>query len=166
MPPSPESIKQGTLMQTENSLARVFMVEDNTLDVLLTETIMKRNRINIDFTVFRDGEECINYFSDKKNIQNDSRPDLVLLDLNLPKVDGREVLKFIKDNPDLRSVPVVILSGSSAQNDIDNTRDMGALTYLVKPLDVNSLETITRLVDNLSLVEENAARYLIKTING
>jgi two-component system, chemotaxis family, response regulator Rcp1 len=128
---------------------------------------MKHNRINIDFTIFRDGEECINYFSDKKNIQNGSKPDLVLLDLNLPKVDGREVLKFIKDSPELRSVPVVILSGSSAQHDIDDTHNMGALTYLLKPLDVNSLETITRLVDNLSLLEENAARYLVKkTING
>jgi CheY-like chemotaxis protein len=150
-------------MQTEESLAKVLMVEDNSFDILLTETIMKRNRININLTVFRDGEECLAYFNDRNNLQNGGKPDLVLLDLNLPKIDGREVLKFLKDSPELQLIPVVILSGSNAQSDIEDTRNMGALTYMVKPLEVSGLETIVGLVDNLSLVEVNTLRHLVTT---
>lgn len=141
------------------------MVEDNALDVLLTESIMKRNRIKIDLTIFHDGEECLNHLRSGNQPTPENKPDLVLLDLNLPKIDGREVLKFIKNDPELQSVPVVILSGSSAENDINDTRELGALTYLVKPLDVPALENITKLANSLSLLEENTTRYLVKTFN-
>jgi CheY-like chemotaxis protein len=156
----------GGPMTTSDQLARVFMVEDNPDDIFLTDMLMRRNRVRIDFTYFRDGEECVNYLGDKAKALNGGRPDLVLLDLNLPRIDGREVLKFIKQDPDLQSIPVVMLSGSSAPNDIEQTRKLGATTYLIKPLNLESLQTITRHVDSLDLVDEGATRYFIRVKRG
>jgi CheY-like chemotaxis protein len=149
-------------MAAADQLARVFMVEDNPDDIFLTNMLMRRNHIHVDFTYFRDGEECMNYLGNKLNTLNGSRPDLVLLDLNLPRIDGREVLKFIKQDSDLKSIPVIILSGSSAPADIEQVKKLGAAAYLIKPLELESLKMITRHVNHLDLVEENASRYFVK----
>lgn len=138
------------------------MVEDNPDDIFLTNMLLQRNRVHINFTHFRDGEECVNYLGDKTKTLNGSRPDLVLLDLNLPRIDGREVLKFIKQNPDLQSIPVVILSGSSAPADIEQVKKLGANAYLIKPLNLDSLKTIIHHVNDLDLVEESARHYFVR----
>ena len=145
-----------------HSLAKVFIVEDDSDDILMADKLMLRNRVRTDFTYFRDGEECIEYLSDKTKLQN-GRPDLVLLDLNLPRVDGWEVLKFIKQDPDLQSIPVMMLSGSTDPDDIVNGRKLGATAYLTKPLNLGSLKTIVRHVNSLGLIEESEARYFVRS---
>lgn len=152
-------------MSTAYPLAKVFIVEDNPDDISIAEILMRRNRVRTNFTYFGDGEECINYLSDKTKVQNDW-PDLVLLDLNMPRIDGWEVLKFIKQDPDLQSIPVMMLSGSTNPDDILHGKKLGATAYLFKPLDMGSLKTITRHVNSLSLVEDSGARYFVKTRAG
>jgi CheY-like chemotaxis protein len=148
-----------------HSLAKVFIVEDDADDILMANTLMLRNRVLTDFTYFRDGAECIEYLSDKTKLQK-GRPDLVLLDLKLPRVDGWEVLKFIKQDPDLQSIPVMMLSGSTDPDDIVNGRKLGATAYLTKPLNLGSLKTIIRHVNSLALIEESEARYFVRSTTG
>jgi CheY-like chemotaxis protein len=152
-------------MSKAHQLAKVFIVEDNQDDISIAEMLMRRNRIRTDFTYFGDGEECINYLSDKTKIQNDW-PDLILLDLSLPRIDGWEVLKFIKQDPDLQSIPVMMLSGSTDPDNIMNGKKLGATAYLFKPLNMGSLKTIARHVNSLDLVEESEARYFVRTQPG
>lgn len=148
-------------MSTAYRLAKVLIVEDNPDDILIADKLMRRNRVHTDFTYLGDGEECISYLSDKTRARNDW-PDLILLDLHLPGKDGWEVLKFIKQDPDLQSIPVMMLSGSSEPDDIIYSKKLGAATYLLKPLDVRSLKTITCHVNSLGLVEESTGSYFVR----
>ncbi len=148
-------------MSTAHQLAKVFIVEDNPDDISMADMLLRRNRIRADFTYFGDGEDCISYLNDKTKVQND-RPDLVLLDLNLPRVGGWEVLRFIKQDPDLESIPVMMLSGSSEPDDIMHSKKLGATAYLMKPLSLGSLKTIVRHVNSLNLVEESTGRYFVR----
>jgi CheY-like chemotaxis protein len=149
-------------MPAVHQLARVFIVEDNPDEISIADRLMRRNRVQTDFTYFGDGEECISYLNDKTKARDDW-PDLVLLDLNLPRIDGWEVLKFIKQDPDLQSIPVMMLSGSTNPDDILHGKQLGATAYLFKPFDVGSLKTIARHVNRLSLVEDSEARYFVRT---
>lgn len=149
-------------MATADRLAKVFIVEDNPDDIFLMNMIMRRQRVSIEFSYFRDGEEFVNYMVNKAKALDGERPDLVLLDLNLPRIDGCDVLKFIKQDEELQTIPVVMLSGSSSPSDMEKVRRLGASAYLIKPLDLESLKAVTHHVPNLSLVEESSARYFVK----
>ena len=115
----------------------ILIVEDNLAHLRLTEYVLKRNKVNARFLVVRDGQEAIDYLH-RKNIFSDPEasptPDLVLLDLNLPKRDGREVLRIMKEDPELKQIPVVIVSTSDREEDVAYARQMGVSAYISKSI--------------------------------
>ena len=121
---------------------RVLLVEDNPGDADLTRESLEMARIHMDLQVVIDGEEAMQYLRREGQYANAERPDFILLDLNLPKLDGREVLAQIKADPSLRVIPVVVLSSSESEHDIGATYSLGANCYVTKPLDLAAFQKI------------------------
>jgi CheY-like chemotaxis protein len=126
----------------------VLLVEDDPGDVLLTKEAFADNKVKNNLNIVSDGEEAVAYLRRQEPFAEASRPDLVLLDLNLPRKDGREVLKDIKADPDLRSIPVVVLTTSEADEDILHSYDLHANAYVTKPVDFDSFIRIVRQIDD------------------
>jgi len=126
----------------------ILLVEDNLGDVRLTMEALKDAKVLNNLYVVDDGLEALAFLNRQGKHKNATRPDLILLDLNLPKKDGREVLGEIKVNPDLRRIPVVILTTSKAEEDILKTYDLHANCYITKPVDLEKfMEVISAIED-------------------
>jgi chemotaxis family two-component system response regulator Rcp1 len=130
---------------------RILMVEDNPDDVELTVEALKDGKVANILTVVRDGEEAMAYLRGEAEYQGSVRPDLILLDINMPRKDGREVLKEIKDDPRLRRIPVVILTTSEAEEDILHTYDLHANCYITKPVDFDQFLRVVKSIENFWL---------------
>ena len=126
--------------------ARILMVEDNEGDVLLTRLALKDSKILVELDVVEDGVEAIDYLRHRGKYAGAPRPDLILLDLNLPRMDGREVLEEVKSDPDLRRIPVVILTGSAAEEDLIRAYDLHANCYVVKPVGAEEFGAIVKAI--------------------
>jgi CheY-like chemotaxis protein len=124
----------------------ILMVEDNPGDVRLTVEALKETKMNNNLSIVKNGVEALAYLRQEGDYADAPRPDLILLDLNLPKKDGREVLTEIKADRDLARIPVVILTTSQAEEDILKTYDLHANCYVSKPVD---LEQFTRVVQSI-----------------
>ncbi len=122
----------------------IFLVEDNEGDVFLTKKVFEKARLNNTITVAEDGEIALKMLKD--NVKN--RPDIILLDINLPKKDGKQVLEEIKKDPALRMIPVVILTSSKAEKDILESYDLHANSYIVKPVTVEKFGTVASVIEN------------------
>lgn len=122
----------------------ILLVEDNPNDELLALRAFKKCNINSKVTIAHDGEEAISLLENNKD--KDYLPDLVLLDLNLPKISGIEVLRTLKQSENLRHLPVVVMTTSRSQADINSCYDSGANSYMCKPIDykqfVHSIEEL------------------------
>lgn len=129
----------------------ILMVEDNPADVRLTEEALDEAKVLNSLTVVEDGEAALDYLYRRGQYANAGRPDLVLLDLNLPKKDGREVLKVIKSDDDLKSIPVVVLTTSTSEMDIARAYDLHANCYVVKPVDFQRFAEIIRSINDFWL---------------
>lgn len=123
-------------------------MEDNPGDVFLTKEAFAKAKISNNIHVAKDGEEALQYLKRESGYEDATRPDIVLLDLNLPKMDGREVLHRIKSDSELRSIPVVILSGSEAEQDILKTYNLHASSYIVKPIDLDQFSRVVSAIEN------------------
>ena len=113
----------------------ILLVEDNHEHLKLTTYILKRNKVPGEIHVVRDGQEAIDYLFRKNKFADASlspRPALVLLDLNIPRVDGKQILKIMKADASLRDIPVVVVSSSNRQEDIQYANDIGATAYISK----------------------------------
>lgn len=126
----------------------ILLIEDNPGDVRLAQEAFKEGNINVDLNIAMDGMEAIDYLRKVGQYSTAATPDLVLLDLNLPKKDGREVLSDIKADPSLRSIPVVILTTSNAEQDILNSYNLHVNCYINKPVDFD------RFFDIIQKIEE------------
>ena len=126
----------------------VLMVEDNPGDVRLTEECLKDFRVDNNLHVVQDGEEAIDFLRRGDRFSLVPKPDLILLDLNLPKKDGREVLADIKKDSTLRRIPVVVLTTSSAEEDILKAYDLQANCYITKPVDLDAFSSVLRSVQD------------------
>jgi two-component system, chemotaxis family, response regulator Rcp1 len=124
----------------------VLLVEDSQADARLTSEVLKGGTIRNHLTVVTDGVEALSYLRREGRYRDAIRPDVVLLDLNLPKMDGREVLKRIRTDPSLFGIPVVVLTTSSAEVDIAAAYAERADSYLQKPVDSNAF---ARIVEGL-----------------
>jgi len=113
----------------------ILLVEDNEGDVGLIEEVFEEAKIRNNIHVAEDGKEAVLYLRGEGKFSGSPRPDIILLDLNLPKKDGREVLKEIKEDDNLKNIPVVILTTSNAEKDILRAYDLHANAYITKPLD-------------------------------
>ena len=123
--------------------ARILLVEDNPGDIRLTEEAFEQGRIENDLYVVSDGREALSFLSQEGEYTDAPRPDLVLLDLNLPGKDGENVLEELKADPELRSIPVIVLTSSSAEEDIARSYELHANAYLTKPVDPDAfIETV------------------------
>ncbi|HEY1221647.1 MAG TPA: response regulator [Bryobacteraceae bacterium] len=112
-------------------------MEDNPGDVRLTREAMRESKVIVNLSVASDGEEALAFLRKEGAHHGAPRPDLILMDLNLPKMDGREVLAEIKVDPDLRRIPVVVLTTSRAEEDILRTYNLHANCFITKPVDLD-----------------------------
>ena len=126
----------------------ILLVEDNPGDVLLTEEAFSAAKIWNNIHVARDGEEALAYLNKESGFADAVKPDLILLDLNLPKIDGREVLDRVKSDEVFRRIPVVVLTSSAAEQDIIKTYDLHANSYVVKPIDLDQFVNVVNAVEN------------------
>ncbi len=115
----------------------ILLVEDNAGDVGLVEEVVQESKIRNNLHVAEDGEEAIFYLNGKEKYLGSRRPDLILLDLNLPKKNGHEVLREIKEDENLKNIPVIVLTSSSAEKDILRAYELHANAYVTKPIDFN-----------------------------
>ena len=116
----------------------ILLVEDNPDDVLLTQRAIKKSGLDVDVSVVRDGAEALDFLHGDMGSPDSVLPDLILLDLKLPKIDGLEVLKALRAEQSTNLLPVVILSTSNEENDIRTSYALGANSYIRKPVDFDT----------------------------
>ena len=129
----------------------VLLVEDSPGDVRLTQEALKDAKVHINLRVVRDGIDAMAFLMREGEYATVPRPDLILLDLNLPRKDGREVLKEIKENPELKSIPVVILTTSASEADILRSYLLHANCYITKPVNLDGFLTVVKSIDSFWL---------------
>jgi two-component system, chemotaxis family, response regulator Rcp1 len=129
----------------------VLLVEDSAGDVRLTREALKDAKVHINLHIASDGIEAMAFLKREGHYARVPRPDLILLDLNLPKKDGREVLEEIKRNPVLKSIPVVILTTSASEADILRSYLLHANCYITKPVDLKGFLDVVKSIDNFWL---------------
>lgn len=129
----------------------ILLVEDNPGDVRLAIEALKEAKVNNRLFVAPDGVEALAYLRKQGEYVNAPRPDLILLDLNLPRKDGREVLAEIKPDPSLRRIPVVVLTTSRAEEDIINAYNLHANCYITKPIDFQQFMSVVRSIEEFWL---------------
>lgn len=133
---------------TEGKSVEILLVEDNPGDIRLTLEALKDFKVLNHVGVATDGVEALAYLRHEGKYREAVRPDLILLDLNLPKKDGREVLEAIKGNGELRRIPVVVLTTSEAEQDILKAYDLHANSYIAKPVDLEQFMRVVKLVED------------------
>lgn len=133
----------------------ILLMEDSQGDVRLVQEALKEGKLHNRLFVVRDGAEGMDFLLKRQQYQEAQRPDLILLDLNMPKKDGREVLAEIKQHEDLKRIPVVILTTSTSEADILKTYNLHANCYIVKPLNLDEFIRVVRSIESfwLSIVK-------------
>jgi len=126
----------------------ILLVEDNAGDTRLAVEALKESKIRNILHCVADGVEAMDFLHKKGKYSGEPRPDLIILDLNLPKKDGREVLAEIKSDSELKRIPVVILTISKAEEDILKTYNLHANCFITKPLDLNQFSTVIKSIEN------------------
>jgi chemotaxis family two-component system response regulator Rcp1 len=126
----------------------VLLVEDDPGDVLIAREALAAGRLSTDLHVVRDGVEAMAYLHRANGYADATRPDLILLDLNLPRKSGHEVLAEVKQDPDLRRIPVVVLTTSQAQEDVMKSYDLHASVHVGKPSDFDQYTEVVRQIDD------------------
>ncbi|RJR42167.1 MAG: response regulator [Deltaproteobacteria bacterium] len=128
--------------------AVILMVEDDPADVELTQYMLKKAKILIDLPVVTDGLEALAFLRREGKHAEAPRPDLILLDLNLPGMDGREVLGEIKSDPDLKSIPVVVLTTSQSAEDVLKSYCLGANCFITKPVGLEEFAKVVNAIED------------------
>jgi CheY-like chemotaxis protein len=129
----------------------ILLVEDNDGDVGLIEEVLEEAKIRNILHVAKDGEEAILFLHGEEKFSGSPRPDIILLDLNLPKKDGREVLREIKEDDNLKNIPVVVLTTSGAEKDVIRAYELHANAYVTKPLDFDQFMKVIEYIANFWL---------------
>jgi two-component system, chemotaxis family, response regulator Rcp1 len=136
---------------TDAAAIEVLLVEDSPGDVRLTREAFKDAKVHINLHVAADGAKAMAFLKREGEYANAPRPDLILLDLNLPKKDGREVLAEIKVDPALKTIPVVVLTTSSSEADILRSYQLHANCYITKPVGLEGFLTVVKSIDGFWL---------------
>ena len=129
----------------------ILLVEDNEGDIGLVEEVFEEGRINNNLSVAEDGDEAMMFLRKEGQFANATRPDLILLDLNLPGKDGREVLKEVKEDDNLKKIPIVVLTTSKAEEDILKSYDLHANSYITKPVDFDQFINVIKSIESFWL---------------
>jgi two-component system, chemotaxis family, response regulator Rcp1 len=128
-------------------LVQILLVEDNPGDVRLTQEALKEAKFRNTVHVVGDGIEALAYLRQQGKYSTATRPHMVMLDLNMPRMDGREVLEAIKKDPDLRRIPVVVLTSSEAETDIARAYELHANCYVTKPVDIDHFLQVVKSIE-------------------
>jgi two-component system, chemotaxis family, response regulator Rcp1 len=134
-------------MSDIHELVHILLVEDNPGDVRLTREALKEAKFRNKVEVVGDGVEALAYLRQEGQYSGAMRPHLIMLDLNLPRMDGREVLAAIKKDADLRRIPVVVLSSSEAETDIARAYELHANAYVTKPVDIDHFLQVVKAIE-------------------
>ena len=129
----------------------ILLVEDNKGDIRLTQEAVKESKLLINLSVVMDGVEAIEFLRKNGKYKDEIRPDIILLDLNLPKMDGRQVLADIKNDPDLKLIPVVILTTSRSEEDLLKSYGLHANCYINKPLEFEQFIQVVQKIEDFWL---------------
>lgn len=138
-------------METTGKPIEILLVEDNPADVRMTLEILKEAKVRNTLTVVGDGNEALDLLRRVGKYSQTVQPDLILLDLNLPKKDGKQVLAEIKADPALKRIPVVILTSSNAEEDIVKSYDLYANCYVTKPVDLEQFVKVVKSIESFWL---------------
>lgn len=144
-----------TEMNSRTNPIKILLVEDNPGDVRLIKEVFKDAKIFNAMQIAYDGETAMKILRKQAEYSDCATPDMILLDLNLPKKDGREVLREVKNDDDLKCIPVVILTTSNAEEDLIETYKMNANCYITKPVDLDQFINVVKSIENfwLSIVK-------------
>lgn len=126
----------------------ILLVEDNPGDVRLTREALKEGKVRNNLTVVDDGVKALALLRREGEFEGAPRPDLILLDLNLPRMSGREVLAQVKSDPELRTIPIVILTSSQAEKDIVKAYELSVNCYVSKPVDLDQFVTVVKSIED------------------
>lgn len=135
----------------QSRAVEVLLVEDNPADVRLTQEALKDGHVMVNLTVASDGVEAIEILKREGQHTTKARPDLILLDLNLPRKNGREVLEEIKADDDLKRIPVIVMTTSKAEQDIYKAYNLNANCYVTKPVDLDEFLNVVRSIEDFWL---------------
>jgi two-component system, chemotaxis family, response regulator Rcp1 len=136
------------MSQTNFKLIDILVIEDNPGDARLIAEAIKTYKILNSLSIVRDGEEAMDFLNKKGEFAGAPRPDLIFLDLNLPKMDGREVLAKIKLNDEFKQIPVVVMTISAAEEDIIKSYSLHANCYVTKPIDLDQFVKVVESIDD------------------
>ena len=134
-------------MEGDNRPVEILLVEDNPGDERLTREALKEGKVYSNLHWVKDGVEAMEFLRRQGKHTGARRPDIILLDLNLPKKDGREVLQDIKSDPELKRIPVVVLTTSKAEEDVLRTYNLHANCYVTKPVDLEKFIVVVKSID-------------------
>jgi CheY-like chemotaxis protein len=134
-------------MTSAGRAIEILLVEDDPGDELITREAFEHNKLKNNLHVAHDGEEGLDFLYKRGAYADAPRPDLILLDLNLPKYDGRQLLEKVKSDPDLSRIPIVVLTTSSAEEDILRSYELHANAYVTKPVDLDQFINAVRQID-------------------
>jgi len=134
-------------MTSAGRAIEILLVEDDPGDELITREAFEHNKLKNNLHVAHDGEEGLDFLYQRGPYEGAPRPDLILLDLNLPKYDGRQLLEKVKSDPDLSRIPIVVLTTSSAESDILRSYELHANAYVTKPVDLDQFINAVRQID-------------------
>ena len=129
----------------------ILLVEDNPADVDLARDLFRGVGVATELRAVPDGVEALAYLGREGAYARAPRPQLVILDFNMPRMDGRELLAAIKSDPKLRAIPVIVLTTSSAASDVARAYDLGAACFVTKPVDVDGLDRVARAIEDFWL---------------
>ncbi len=135
-------------MTNSNKLAEILLIEDNEGDIELTKEAFEEAKFRNNLHVVMDGEAALDYLYKRKPYENVPTPDIVLLDLNLPGTDGRDVLDVIKQDDELKQIPTIILTSSAADKDVIDSYNLYANCYIVKPVNAIKFIEVVQRVEN------------------
>ena len=125
----------------------LLLVEDSRADARLIIEVFKEEKVAVDIEVVRDGEQAMDFLYKRGSFSNAATPNLILLDLNLPKKDGREVLEEVKKSAELSSIPIIILTTSQSEEDVIKSYKLHASCYVTKPIDLENFVKVIRSLD-------------------
>jgi CheY-like chemotaxis protein len=134
-------------MVERNGPIEILLVEDNPGDVRLTKEALKEGKVYSNLHTVKDGVEAMEFLRKQGKYKDVPRPDIILLDLNLPRKDGREVLEEIKSDDNLKRIPVVVLTTSKAEEDVLRTYNLHANCYVTKPVDLEKFMVVVKSID-------------------
>lgn len=149
--------------QVNKKLAHLLLIDDSFPEILLAREYLKNDSVHLNLTSMRDGQEFIHSLENKNDEGPPFKPDLILLDINMPTLNGREILSLLAKKSIFEKTPVVMYSGSEAHRDIEETRKLGASGYIIKPLNFDKLSAVVEKIPELYFKIEGKERYLYRS---